>query len=185
MAPKQTTSQSKDTLARKIPLQRGVFALVDEEDYESISKHKWSFIKNGRGYPKAVRRAKYIKEGQRSTSIYLHREIMNNPDGMCIDHIDGDALNNQKSNLRVCSHSQNAANIYGKSRSKSGFFGVYWHKGRGKWRASITHDYKQIHIGYFITAERAAVERDIVAVELFGEFATLNFPDLNGWCPDA
>ena len=167
-----------------IQLPHGIFALIDSEDYERISKHRWSCIKNGAGNPRAVKRAEYIKEGRTTKTFYLHRELMNPPSEMCVDHIDGDPLNNQKNNLRVCSHSENAANIQRDPRSKSGFFGVYWHKGKEKWKACIMRDYKSIHIGYFITAEQAAIERDIVAVELFGEFATLNFPDRYGRCSD-
>jgi len=172
-----TQKEIDDNHVRRIQLPHGLFALIDSEDYQRISKHRWCCLKKGDGTPRAVKRTAYIKEGQKQEGVYLHREIMNPPPDMCIDHIDGDALNNRKSNLRVCSHSENAANINNGPKSKSGYYGVYWHKGKQQWRASIMHNYKNIHIGYFVDAEQAAAERDIMACELFGEFATLNFPD--------
>jgi len=97
--------------------------------------------------------------------------------GMVVDHLDGNSLNNRKSNLRVCTVSQNHQNrrwTYGSSRYK----GVWWNKKMKKWVAGITLKRKYIFIGHFADEVAAAKAYDRKAAELFGEFAYLNFPVL-------
>ena len=156
---------------KEVPLNHGKKSIIDDEDYPRISKHRWCYHRD-----KAAKRGVYEKATRKTKTVYLHREVMNAVDGTIVDHIDGDVLNNQKSNLRCCTPSENGANRNHKSIARSGYFGVYWHKGKKRWRANITKNYREIHIGYFDTAIEAAVARDYKAIELFGEFATLNFP---------
>lgn len=92
-----------------------------------------------------------------------------------VDHKDGDGLNNQKENLRCCTHSQNCANVLITKRNTSGFKGVS--RFRNKWKAEITHNYKRIYLGLFVSKIDAALEYDHFAKLLFGEFAALNFPE--------
>lgn len=105
----------------------------------------------------------------------MHREIMNvsNPE-ISVDHIDGNPLNNQRSNLRTCTHAQNICNSKLNSKNTSGYRGVTWHTGAKKYMAYIRHNYKMYNLGLFETAEEAALARNEKAVKLHGEFAVLN-----------
>lgn len=153
---------------KKIPLSQGQFCLIDDADFPALSKHRWSF--NPRG--SAIR-----WDGERKQFVALHREILNAPRDMCVDHINGDKRDNRKNNLRLCTHSQNSANRTHPPQGRSGYYGVYWHEGKQKWQARVMKDYRDFSVGYFKEARDAALARDVKAVELFGEFATLNFPE--------
>lgn len=144
----------------------GKFALVDDEDFESLSRHKWYVTERGR----ARRRN---DEGTGNCS--MSREIMGFPEGE-VDHANRDKLDNQKSNLRVCSHRQNNGNKGLGKTNTSGFKGVSWRKRDKVWEAGIKHKGKTIHIGNFQGRFEAAEAYDAKATELFGEFAWTNFP---------
>lgn len=160
---------------KKIPLSKGYFALVDDEDYEELSKYKWSVVDQGRECKYAYRQTG--KLGDRR-NIRMHRVIMNAAEGTDIDHKDGDGLNNQKSNLRICSHQNNMRNM-NRVVNKSGFKGVRVHTerlqgGRRAYQATIWDGSKSISLGYHETPTQAAIAYNKKAVELFGEFARLN-----------
>ena len=110
---------------KSIPLTRGKFALVDDEDYEYLNQWKW-FCAHGR----AVRGGGYKKK-----SVFMHRVILNTPDGYHTDHIDSNPLNNQKSNLRVCTIAENNRNQGRRKDNRSGYKGVNMEYGR--WVARI------------------------------------------------
>jgi hypothetical protein len=112
-------------------------------------------------------------------AIYMHLEIMSAPDGMEVDHMNGNGLDNRRENLRLCTRAQNRMNSVKRIGKSSTFKGVYWHKNCRKWRASLKLDGKEIHIGYFNTELEAAEAYDEKALELFGEFAKPNFKDAN------
>ena len=116
-------------------------AIADKEDVSVISKYKWSF--SGR-YAYASRH-----------KLLMHKLILNYSDGdLCIDHIDGNGLNNRKSNLRLCSMSENSINRASlPSNNTSGFMGVTYDKCNRKWRASISIQKKQINLGNFSNKE--------------------------------
>lgn len=156
---------------KEIKLTRGKFALVDDDDYEELSKYSWCCLKMGY----AVRNIVITRGKQRM--IYMHRAIMKTPEGMDVDHIDGNGLNNQKYNLRNCTHSENGANHKYEPYGISGFYGVGWSNKDRKWRARIEVGGRQITIGYFNDLVDAARARDAFAISARGEFATLNFPD--------
>jgi len=88
-----------------------------------------------------------------------------------IDHLDVDGLNNDPSNLRECNHSLNAANTKLKSNNSSGFKGVSYRSDRGKWRARIMVERKEMHLGFFDCKELAHQAYSIAAIKHFGEFA--------------
>ena len=185
--------KNKDELSDK-------YALVDDEDYERIVE-----TKDKRGKPKKWychnnnTSSDYAMSGDRRDSI--HRLVMGNPKGMCVDHINGDTLDNRKENLRVCTISQNSQNKRLKSHSQSGYKGVhernypirkkYVSKKTGKvtyherlltkrfqaYIGSGIPNTPSIKLGYYATAEEAAEVRDKKALEIHGEFARLNFPD--------
>jgi hypothetical protein len=154
---------------KQIPLTQGKVALIDDEDFEFLSSLKWYATKTDKHYY-AYRGAHHRKD-----VMIMHRVIMNCPSGLVVDHIDGNTLNNQKINLRICSRSQNSMNKNVDIDSGSGFKGVSWSKGDGKWRARIRLNGKSIWLGNFCSADEAARAYDNAAKKLFGEFAKTNF----------
>ena len=162
-------------MAKQIPLSQGKFALVDDEDFERINQWKWSALKDKRFKWYAVRNSPR-QLGRRKKLIYMHRVIMNTPEDMDTDHVDGnDTLNNQRHNLRICTHSQNMANSGKRSNNKSGYKGVFMYK--GVWCAKLKKDGRVVFDKTFHTAEEAARAYDHAAREHFGGFAYTNFPD--------
>ena len=160
-----------------IPLTQGKFAIVDAEDYERLSEHKWyaKKVKGGRFYAARNAGGKVIK---------MHREILDVPPGMVCDHKNHDTLDNRKSNVRICTPAQNNYNRLPQAAGTSRYKGVHWHKNHQKWQARIGHNGKHIHIGYYDYEADAAIAYDDMAIELFGEFACLNFdhrPEIRLW----
>ena len=150
---------------RYIALTKGKFAIVDMEDYERLSRHKW--------YAMEVKGRWYARRSIPGGVILMHREIMNAPDGMLVDHINGNGLDDRKVNLRLCTVQQNCSN----SRSRGGasqYLGVSRH--RDKWVARMMHNGEDFNLGLFDDEVEAAKARDAKALELQGEFAYLNFP---------
>lgn len=106
----------------------------------------------------------------------MHREIMRAPEGVLVDHRDGDGLHNWRENLRNCTDAQNKMNRKVISANNtSGYKGVSWSKKKRKWIAQSMINKKHIFIGHFSTPEEAARAYDEKARELFGEFARTNF----------
>lgn len=151
-------------------------AQVDDEDYEYLSQFRW--------YPLNLKQTTYAKrkiyhDGIQET-IMMHREIMKTPKGMEVDHRDRNGLNNQKSNLRNCTRSQNMMNRETPEVSSSKYRGVMWVLKRKKWKvkACIKTNGVSKHIGYFDVDEEAAARAyDREAMIRHGEFAQLNFPE--------
>jgi hypothetical protein len=156
-------------MAKQIPLTKGHFAIVDNEDYNELMQWKWSY---SGGYP--VRK---VQTSTGSKTYCMHRQIMQPPDGYVVDHIDGNRLNNQRCNLRLCTMAQNAINRRPNlSKHSSPYKGVYYHKRRiaNPWMARIKHNDIDLHLGVFPTAEDAARAYNAASIELHGEFAWLN-----------
>lgn len=158
-----------------VPLSKGQVAIVDAEDAGALLEHRWC-VRNGY----ASRDAKCSDAGYRDRKgraiLYMHNIVLPCGEGLKPDHINGNTLDNRKQNLRCATHSQNLGNrklIC--SVNTSGYRGVYW--GRGKWVASIGFQSKTKYLGRFDAPEDAALAYDKAAVELFGEFAKLNFPE--------
>lgn len=111
------------------------------------------------------------------TKKYLHRAIVNAPNGMTVDHISGDTQDNRKINLRICTQAENCRNNKGKRTRKSVYKGVSfcpWAWGSKKWRAQLSFNKKRVPIGLFETEELAARAYNAKAAEVFGEFAKVN-----------
>jgi len=147
-------------------------AMLDDADAEQIGGLAWKMSKDRNGNAYAVARV-----GSKYKS--MHRLVMGEPQrpNHIVDHIDGDGLNNQRSNLRICNQSQNMGNAKKHSDAGVKFKGVTFDKQYNKYRASICVDGQKVRIGRFATAEDAAFAYDKYASLCFGEFARLNFPD--------
>lgn len=105
--------------------------------------------------------------------MYLHRLIMGEPEGLEVDHRNGDGLDNRRQNLRVATHAQNLANQRLSAANTSGFKGVSFDRTRPNkpWAAYIKHGGRKLFLGRHETREAAAAAYDAKARELFGEFA--------------
>jgi hypothetical protein len=134
---------------KEIPLSQGLFALVDDEDFEELNKFKW-FVQKNKNTFYAKR---HIKKEEQDTTIYMHNIIMKTPKEMVTDHINHNGLDNQKSNLRIVTQRQNMHNKQNKTSSM--FVGVHWHKLAKKWNANIRVNGKQIYLGQFNNEEEA------------------------------
>lgn len=166
----------------------GLYALVDSTDAELVNQYRW-YVKTGwqKHRPPVFYAWAYDYSAgrghQNRQHVQLHRLILNlSPADPDVDHIDGDGLNNRRSNLRHCTDSQNQANRHGATKpgSSSVFRGVTWDKACGKWRAIIRAQGTNHHLGLFVCEEDAARAYDRAARRIFGEFATCNFPEDEG-----
>jgi hypothetical protein len=155
--------------AKLIPVTQRKFAIVDTEDYGWLNKYKWFvFCQNPTCYAG--------RTGVNSNRhILMHREILNCPPDLVVDHINHNGLDNRKQNLRICTRSQNNRNRRPQGKT-SRYKGVCRDKRRDKFVARIYLNGKQIHLGYFDDEIAAAKAYDKAARELFGQFAYLNFP---------
>ena len=168
---------------KKIKLTQGKEALVDDEDYEMLMEHKWHSAKAGKNYY-AVRSLPTQPDGTRKR-LKMHRAIISATVGMEVDHINGNTLDNRKENLRECTHQQNQANRRLGKHNTSGYKGIYYKKKNRDmineharpWEARISFNTKKIYLGSYKTKEEAARAYDKKAIELFGQFAQLNFPE--------
>jgi len=160
---------------KEIPLTKGKVALVDDEDYEELSKYKWYAIKKENRWNWYAIRHVLKKINGYSTTESMHRHILKlkNKDGKIVDHIDRNSLNNIKTNLRIVSHLQNTLNSKLFKTNNSGYRGVHYSKLTKDWVAAIGGKC----IGYYSVKEDAARAYDFEARQLYNEFAQLNFFD--------
>jgi hypothetical protein len=169
---------------KKIPLTQGKFALVDDEDYNVLSKLKWHLQPNKKKEYAAHSRSYSTKSGGRSCETILMHKFITGRRGA--DHRDGNGLNNQKHNLRKATASQNNMNK-GKMSvpCTSKYKGVSFYKITGKWVASICVKGKRYHLGYFDKEIDAARAYNKAALLYHGNFARLNILHERGIRPDA
>lgn len=152
---------------KMIPLTMGLHAIVDDEDYKNLVQFKWVTISSGYS-------GRYEHYKNETTIHLMHRQIMKCPDGMVIDHKNGNKLDNLKNNLRVCTRSQNQSNRKISTRNKSGFKGVSWQGRDNKWLSLIIVNKKRKQIGLFDCKIEAAKAYNLAAEKYFGEFALFN-----------
>ena len=155
---------------KEIQLTQGKVALVDDEDFESLNQFKWYAIRNGKTFY-ATRKD---MDDYKQINILMHWEVMN---GKGIDHKDHNGMNNQKSNLRLCTQKENCMNRSKRENTSSIYKGVSFHSRDKKWQAHIGINGKYIHIGLFTSEVDAAKAYNEKAIELFCEFAHINIID--------
>lgn len=149
-----------------IPLSQGLVTVIDCDDLKLVEGYVWHvFIDKTNAY---ARRTDRLAGGVRKT-IQLHRIIARCPDDRVVDHIDGNGLNNVRSNLRICDPINNAQNLKDYKNNSTGFRGVQ-HYGNGRFRAQIRHQKKLIHLGVFDCAEEASAAYESAKAKLHGEF---------------
>lgn len=156
-----------DDNLKTIPLSKGMEAIVDDDDFDRLSKWSWFYHKNGYAMRSYREDGKYKKER-------MHRVVIDCPVNMDVDHINGNKLDNRKSNLRIATRTQNNANKKMQRNNTSGYRGVNWSKQHNKWVAKIQFKRKCIHLGLFENKEDGALAYNKAALEYFGEFARLN-----------
>lgn len=162
---------------KEIKLSRNQVAIVDDIDFEQLNKFKWSAKRSGSSkYSYGFYAARNVIENGTLRTQYMHRLILGiDGTNLLVDHIDGNKLNNTRNNLRIATRAENNRNIGMLSNNSSGFKGVTWNKKSKKFQARIKFNNKLIYLGSFSDAIEAAKLYDVKAVELFGEFANLNF----------
>lgn len=164
---------------KKIPLSRGKYALVDDEDYNFLSQFNWH-VQPGRKTDYATRGHYPVGEkGKGRVTVRMHREIMGLPmkgRDIVVDHINDNGLDNRRKNLRVCTARENRQNSTGRSKSSSKFKGVDWCPRDRCWRAYIKpKDQPRKFIGHLDSEIAAAKAYDKEALEHFGKYARENF----------
>lgn len=162
-------------MTRRIPLTRGYVALVDDEDYEWLSKFSWCALVLPRTVYATRRRRNHEVSGRKRQYTTMHRQILAAKSGESVDHVNHDGLDNRRANLRICTISQNGANQR-KTRGSSQFKGVCWDISKGNWMARLKTQGKDHYLGRFSDEVEAARAYDRAALETWGEFAHLNFP---------
>jgi hypothetical protein len=155
-----------------IPLTQKKVALVDGQDYERVNQYRWCASRVGKQW--------YAYRKHFGKTLRMHQFIMKPRKGMVVDHANGNGLDNRRDNLRVCTKLENAWN---KKRRKaegaaSQYIGVYpCQRPPGKWCIKVQCAGEVTNLGSFDTPEEAARVRDRKALELFGDYAMLNFPE--------
>ncbi len=158
-------------MVREIPLTRGLVALVGDEDFGVLNQFNWHANPGEKTFY-----AKRKTSSQPYTNVHMHHQVLGVSAIQRVDHIDGNGLNNVRSNLRVATHGENARNVKIQKRNRSGFKGVSWETRSNRWKAAIQADKRCIFIGLFRCPEQAAHAYDAKAREVHGAFACLNFP---------
>lgn len=160
---------------KEIPLSNGGVALVDDEDYEALSR--WTWRRDYKGYARRTYYGGYyLADGKKKVrTMTMHRQIMGNERGVQYDHINGNKLDCRKSNLRRATNQQNLWNTR-RTRGSSRFKGVMWRASRSKWRVKVKQGDRYLELGEFRNEEIAAMAYDDAVRKLRGEFARLNFP---------
>lgn len=159
-----------------VPLTQGKFALIDEEDRHHVDNQVWSACRYKNLWYAIAR----IRTDGKYRHAKLHRDIASPPKGFIVDHINGNGLDNRRSNLRVCTQRENMHNTTRwRVNNTSGFIGVHWSKKAKKWCAQVRMGGRAIWLGEFDDPVEAAKVRDVAVIKMHGPFAPLNFPE--GW----
>lgn len=152
----------------EVPLANGKgVAIVSPEDHVWAMERRWNLDPRG-----------YARTTVRRRSYFLHRLLLNAPKGVLVDHINGEPLDCRRENLRLCNAKENARSRRKHRNTSSRFKGVTWHARVGKWQAVIVPNGRMRYLGLYVSEEEAGRAYDRAAVEEFGAFAKLNFPEV-------
>lgn len=160
-----------DISTRRFP---GIFTMVDDEDFDFLSAFKWNPADNKDS--NTLYAVRSIRK-PRKTVVRMHRIILGPGALSTVDHIDGNGLNNQRSNLRLATSAENNRNLGMRRNNTSGYKGAFWDKYINRWKASIRINKIQKHLGVYADVITAAKAYDVAALKYHGEFARLNFPE--------
>lgn len=150
---------------KTISLGNGGCMKVSPLDYEWINKYKWSVTESGYAY-------RGYQDGSIYKRVYLHKEMLSPGYGYYGDHINGDKLDNRRTNLRIVNNQQNSWNA---GKRTGNYKGISWDASRNKWQVGINIDGKRHAIGRFTSEEEAARVYDDTAISVYGQYARLNF----------
>ena len=145
-------------------------AIIDTCDLERVMEYPntWFYCIDGKGHKSILGSA--IVNGHKN-NYSLHRWLLEPDTSKVVDHINHDTLDNRRTNIRICSSSENGQNRIVKSTNKSGVTGIDWRPLEKRWRATITTNGKSKHLGSFIELKDAALARKNAEIKYFGEFA--------------
>lgn len=150
---------------KEIPITRGLKAFVDDADYEALSAYRWYAHK---GKCTWYARRDYSREDGTKVKVFMHRAILSGV--ATVDHVNGNGLDNRRSNLRAATRSQNSQNAQGHRDGSSKYKGVSWDSERQKWCVRVG----RVYAGRFDSEVEAAEAYNTAAVARFGKFARLN-----------
>lgn len=153
---------------KEIPLTKGKVAIVDDGDFERVNRLKWHLHAGGYAGCKDW-------SGGNRTYVYMHRLILNAPRGTEVDHINGNKLDNRRSNLRMATRKENSRNGKGMPARKSQYKGISFYD--NAYHVRVMLDGKQMNFGRYKSEHLAAKVYDYAALGLHREFSRLNFPD--------
>ncbi len=172
--------EGKFETMKKIPLTQGKVTIVDDEDFDRLSIHKWHVVKAGKTVKHFYAKRCVVKDlNGKFLNIFMHREILGAAKGIQVDHKDNDGLNNLRSNIRLCTQAENNRNMGRWAKKKSSEYkGVCLNKNEQKWMSAITVHGKRKHLGYFLNETDAALKYDEASKRIFGDFARPNFGGL-------
>lgn len=167
----------------RLPIGASCYALIDDCDAERV-------LAAGPWYPVGFKH-QYVgrteQQGNRRFTVRLHRFLLDAPDGMQVDHANGDPRDNRRINLRLCSLNENIRNRgVGRKKHPIPYKGVIFRDGDARpFGAAIRAGAEKLYLGSFNTAEEAAAAYDQAAIRLHGEFARLNFPPVRNDDPSS
>lgn len=174
-----TIDKTEGHMTRTIRLTTGQTALVDDEDFDRVSQWKWHYQPQQYGDKGYAVRSPKPSDTAHPRRLVMHRYIINAPDDARVDHINGNTLDNRRSNLRLATNAQNKYNSRKYTRggypASSQYKGVSWNQQKGRWQSRIAVNKHLIWLGSFSDEVAAALAYDQAARELHGEFARTNF----------
>ena len=160
---------------------KDLYAKVEDKHFDLLSRQKWYAKKQSNNFYAVTyvrTNIKFSDKKWKFCGIKMHQLIMPSRPNLVIDHIDGDGLNNQESNLRYASWEHNGHNKKKSVGTSSIYKGVHFHKLCHKWLVKITVRKKQLYLGLYADEKEAAIQYDNAAKKYFGEYARINFPQL-------